>query len=144
METSIIEALVLPWWKIVIYVALSVIAVITVKFTVTFDLNTWLKERRETKKLKESEQIVSECAHIWTLYICSPYSRCDKCLVLISTAILLFAREHLETKPLVLGRTDLFMKPGSNEIGISSINRGKGAKQLAKTRPGSVPWPALQ
>ena len=27
---------------------------------------------------------------------------------------------------------------------ISSINRGKGAKQLAKTRPGSVPWPALQ
>ena len=28
--------------------------------------------------------------------------------------------------------------------GISSINRGKGAKQLAKTRPGSVPWPALQ
>ena len=29
-------------------------------------------------------------------------------------------------------------------IRISSINRGKGAKQLAKTRPGSVPWPALQ
>ena len=27
---------------------------------------------------------------------------------------------------------------------FSSINRGKGAKQLAKTRPGSVPWPALQ
>ena len=31
-----------------------------------------------------------------------------------------------------------------SENRISSINRGKGAKQLAKTRPGSVPWPALQ
>ena len=38
----------------------------------------------------------------------------------------------------------IIVVPEISSKGISSINRGKGAKQLAKTRPGSVPWPALQ
>ena len=39
MESSIAEAVLLPWWKIVIYIVSLVLAVITIKVTVTFNLN---------------------------------------------------------------------------------------------------------
>ena len=50
MESSIAEAVLLPWWKIVIYIVSLVLAVITIKVTVTFNLNDWLRGRKEAKE----------------------------------------------------------------------------------------------
>ena len=117
MESSIAEAVLLPWWKIVIYIASLVLAVITIKVTITFDLNVWLKERKEAKELREREKASRKCAHIWTLYPNNPYSRCDRCLILISTSILLTARAVLEPKPVISGELHgIIMKPGKNEM----------------------------
>ena len=117
MESSIAEAVLLPWWKIVIYIASLVLAVITIKITITFNLNDWLKERKEAKELKDRQKASRKCQHIWTLYPNSPYSRCDDCLVLISTGILITARTYLDPKPVVSGElAGMLMKPGRNEM----------------------------
>lgn len=113
METSIAEAVLLPWWKIVIYIASLVLAVITI----TFNLNDWLEERKQATRLRDRQKASSKCQHIWTLYADNPYSRCDKCLTLISTGILLTARAYLNPKPFISGEMrGMMMKPGKNEM----------------------------
>lgn len=117
METSIAEAVLLPWWKIIIYIASLVLAVVTIKITITFNLNEWLKTLREAKELRDRQKASRKCQHIWTLYTGSPYSRCDNCLILISTGILLTARAYLDPKPVISGELHgMLMKPGKNEI----------------------------
>ena len=121
METSIVEALLLPWWKILLYIVITTIGIITIRITVKFDINTWLQERKEAKALEDRDKASRKCQHLWTLYTHSPYSRCDKCLVLISTSILNFAREHSNTKPLISGIANgIVMTPGKNEIVIDN------------------------
>ena len=117
MENSLVEALLLPWWKPVIYMVTVTLGAITFKISVNFDINTWLKERKESKELRDREKASRKCSHIWTLYTHSPYSRCDKCLILISTSILNFASEYSSTKPLISGIANgVLMKPGTKEI----------------------------
>lgn len=107
----------LPWWKIVIYMASFVLAVITIKVTITFNLNDWLRGRKEAKDLKERGKVIGECPHVWTLYADNPYSRCDLCLVLISTSLLLVAIERGDPLPLISGELrGMIMKPGRKEI----------------------------
>ena len=115
MESSIWEAVFLPWWKGLIYMVSLVLSVIAVKVTITFDLSDWLKERKKAKELSERKRVVSKCAHIWTVYSVSPYSRCDRCMALASTTLLLNAK-HFEHKPVISGYAQIFMKPGANEI----------------------------
>ena len=117
MESSIAETVLLPWWKIVIYIASLVLAVITIRVTITFDINSWLKERKEAKELRDRDKASRNCQHIWTLYPNSPYSRCDNCLILISTGILITARTYLPHKPVISGElAGMLMKPGRNEM----------------------------
>ena len=117
MENSLIEALLLPWWKPVIYMVTVTLGAITFKISVKFDINTWLKERKESKELRDREKASRKCSHIWTLYTHSPYSRCDKCLILISSSILNLARVYSSTKPLISGIANgVLMKPGTKEI----------------------------
>ena len=119
MESSIAEAVLLPWWKIVIYIVSLVLAVITIKVTVTFNLNDWLRGRKEAKDLRERRKVIGECPHVWTLYADNPYSRCDLCLALISTSLLMFARERGNPPPAISGELHgIMMKPGRNEIVI--------------------------
>lgn len=126
METSVAEALLLPWWKIVIYILVAAIGIVTIRIGVKFDINTWLKERKEAKILKDREKASMQCQHLWTLYPNSPYSRCDKCLILISTSILNFAKMYSNPKPVISGIASGFlMKPGTNELVTSDYIGGK-------------------
>ena len=52
MESSIAEAVLVPWWKIVIYMASLVLAVITIKVTITFNLNEWLRGLCTNNRIK--------------------------------------------------------------------------------------------
>ena len=117
MENSVVESLFLPWWKIPIYIVLASLGTIAIRISFKFDINVWLKARKEAKELRDSRKASRECAHIWTLYPDGPYSRCDKCLVLISTSILISACAYLDSKPVVSGQmARILMKPGRNEI----------------------------
>ena len=46
METSVVEAIFLPWWKILLYMLGLVLAVVTIRISIKFDMNTWLENRR--------------------------------------------------------------------------------------------------
>lgn len=117
METSITEALVLPWWKPAVYIVITTLGIIAIRISVKFDVNAWMKDRKEAQRLKARQKASSKCQHIWTLYPSSPYSRCDKCLTLISTSILLSASAYLETKPVISGELHgMMVKPGKNEL----------------------------
>ena len=121
METSIAEAVLLPWWKPVVYIVVATLGIIAIRISVKFDVNAWLKDRKEAKELKDREKASRKCQHIWTLYPNNPYSRCDNCLILISTSILLFARAYSETKPVISGELHgIMMKPGRNEMVTSN------------------------
>lgn len=123
METSVAESIFLPWWKILVYVTAVVIATVAIRITVKFDLNAFLKDRREDKKLSERKRDIEKCAHIWTLYTNSPYSRCDRCLCLISTSILLSLRQS-SAPPVISATSNIFMTPGKDEFYIQSMVAG--------------------
>ena len=117
MESSIAEAVLLPWWKIAIYIASLVLAVITIKVTITLDLNDWLKERKEASQAKRREKAAKKCKHFWTLYTHSHFSRCNNCLVLIATSTLQVARSLSNHKPLIAGVVQqMVIEPGVNEL----------------------------
>ena len=132
MENSVVEALILPWWKIPVYIVTVTLGIITIRISVKFDMNTWLEARRESKELRGREKASRKCPHIWTLYPTSPYSRCDNCLILISTSILALARSSLGPKPAISGQLPgIFMKPGKNEMVTSDY---MGARDYAKPK----------
>ena len=117
METSIMETILIPWWKPLIYLAAITLCVITIRISIKFDLNTWLKARKKSKELKHREKIIRNCQHIWTLYTHSPYSICERCRVLISTSILLIAMESLDPKLVILGYVPMMaIKPRQNRL----------------------------
>ena len=103
MENSILENLLLPWWKILLYLFAAVVAVFTIKVSLTFNLNTWLQDRKKAKEVEELKKIASECGHVWTLYPGSVYSRCNLCLAFIATSTLVYAKEHFDKRPLFAG-----------------------------------------
>ena len=117
MENSLIESLILPWWKIPVYILTVALGTIAIRVSVKFDINAWLKTRKESKELRDRGKASERCPHIWTLYPHSPYSRCDRCLVLISTSLLTAARAHGNPRPVISGQmVELLMKPGENDI----------------------------
>ena len=87
------EELLLPWWKFPIYAFTIGLTAVCVRVAITFDVNTWLRNRQEEKQKKERLDIVRDCSHIWTLYRESTHSRCDSCGVLIATTLLLSAQQ---------------------------------------------------
>ncbi len=105
MESSILETLLVPWWKIVVYFATAVVGVIGIKISLTFDINTWMQDRRKEKKINELKKIASECGHVWTLYPDSRFSQCNLWMSFIATSTLTLAvaNVHLKEKPLFAG-----------------------------------------
>lgn len=87
------EELLLPWWKVPIYILSALIGIAAIRLTLKFDINEWSRERRKQKQLKSQWKRIENCGHTWTLYEHSEYSQCSKCMVLISTTILLTAME---------------------------------------------------
>lgn len=118
MESSIVEAIFLPWWKSLVYLFSLVIGTIAIRITVNFDLNTYLQERKEEKYYQARLKASEECGHVWTLYLNSPYYRCDRCLCLISTSVLnLMSSESVSgPRPLISGYSSLLMTPGAKEV----------------------------
>ena len=103
MEFGIVEELLKPWWKIVVYIVASALAIVSIRLSLTLDLNALLKERRVIRAARETEKRVAECGHVWTLYPNSPYSQCNLCTAFIFTSTLVYAVEHLANKPLIVG-----------------------------------------
>ena len=92
-NTTVLEELLIPWWKLPIYVLSIGLTTVCVRIAITFDVNAWLQKKQEDKQKKEALKRVNECSHIWTLYRSSTHSRCDRCGCLISTTLLLSANE---------------------------------------------------
>ena len=88
----------LPWWKPLVYVFAGIFTLVTIKVGLTFNINTWLQDRRKRKLEDRLEQAVAECGHVWTLYPNSDFSQCNLCTAYIKTATLLFARDHFDEK----------------------------------------------
>ena len=102
METTILEALFLPWWKILAYIGATALAAIVIRITVKFNANTWLESRRNTKSINEWRKRAEACRHVWTLYPQSHYSVCNKCEALIATSTLSLFQNDPEV--LIAGR----------------------------------------
>ena len=92
MESDLVREVFSPWWKILIYMFLGAISIVSARLIFTFNLNQWLEGRRKDKQTRDLLKAAERCKHAWTLYSRSPYSVCSKCHVLISTSILLLAR----------------------------------------------------
>ena len=118
MDTTIIESLLSPWWKVLLYMVILIVGSIAIRISFTLDVNEWLKDRRSAKQLKNIEKASRKCRHSWTLYHRSPISQCNSCLVAISTSILLIARELADIKPLIFAESyDIVPKfPGGYPI----------------------------
>ena len=126
MENSILDQLLLPWWKIVVYFLVVVLAAISVKVSLTFNVNTWLQDRRKAQAVKERKRTVGECGHAWTLYPDSVYSQCNLCLAYINTSTLLTAEKHFAIKPIIMGthfRVTVAPTEGSMVVGDYSGQR---------------------
>ena len=103
MEGSIAEAVFLPWWKPLTYLVATVFTtVVAVRVRIKLDLNDLLKRWETNKMIKQQRKIAEKCRHIWTLYPLSPYSRCNRCLVLIATTTLL-AMRLTDNPPVIAG-----------------------------------------
>ena len=99
----LLEQLLLPWWKIIVYFGALVLGGIGIKVSLTFNVNTWMEERRKSKAHAEHRKRASKCGHRWTLYPNSVYSQCNLCLVNIPTSTLL-AAEQFKVKPIILAK----------------------------------------
>ncbi len=124
MEPSVVETIFLPWWKSAVYIFTVffglVAAVIAIRITINFDLNAFLKDKKEERHLRDRLKNSEKCGHVWTLYYSSPFSRCDKCLCLISTSVLLLMRNGPEPRPLISGYSNLLMTPGEKEVYVEN------------------------
>ena len=136
MEPSIVEAIFLPWWRSLVYLFALVIGTIAIRITVNFDLNTYLQERKEEKYDQARLKAIEECGHVWTLYWNSPYSRCDRCLCLISTSVLnLMLSESVSgPRPFISGHSSLLMTPGAKEVVVGNYVGKREAEVRRDTR----------
>ena len=125
MNGEVTEALLLPWWKIVIYIATIAIAIVSIRVTVKFDWNAWADRREENKQAAARLAAARSCKHGWTLYPSSPYSRCGICMAVIDTALLLTAMESsTQPKPLILAaQHGVMLKPGKSIVVTNYIGR---------------------
>ena len=89
-----LEELLVPWWKILLYMLGLIATLVVIRIVIKFDVNQWQKDRREAKARKDGEKVVTQCGHVWTLYPHSEFSQCNVCLALIKTLTLLFAKTH--------------------------------------------------
>lgn len=92
VESTLLEQLLIPWWKPVVYVVTLAIATVTIRFSIKFDFNEWQKNRQRERRTKEQQKAVERCSHVWTLYPHSQYSICNICQVLHSTSTLMALR----------------------------------------------------
>ena len=90
-------------WTLIAVVAVVGLIGAVVAFRIRFDLNVWLRDRRDEKILKEFNKRADRCAHAWTLYPNDTYSQCVGCEAWIQTNMLLAARRVGDVKPLILG-----------------------------------------
>ena len=91
MDAEVIKALLLPWWKVPVYILSIAVAVTTIRIGIKFDVNDWMATRRSHKILQDNMKAVKSCCHAWTLYHSSQYSVCNSCMALIATSTLLAA-----------------------------------------------------
>ncbi len=96
-----LEVLLEPWYRLPVYILVLAFSLIAIRVIIRFDINDWLKDRRNARQLKDIEKASRKCRHSWTLYHRSPLSQCNICFVAISTSILLVARQYADTKPLI-------------------------------------------
>ena len=52
MDNSIVGALILPWWKMILYILALALAIVTVRISVKFDVNAWLQSGKIAKDNK--------------------------------------------------------------------------------------------
>ena len=109
MEALTLEALFSPWWKPIAYLFAIVVAALTVRVGVNFDINKWMDSREVVRQRKEGLKHARNCAHAWTLYHASPYSQCNNCLALIATSTLLTYQNWSGPRPLIFGESYGFM-----------------------------------
>ena len=111
----------LPWWKPLAYLGGLTAIGATIRLSLTFNFNEYLKEREARKAQKERMRDVKSCAHIWTLYPSSEFSQCNLCMAIIKTSTLLFANEHVDPKPVIIAtRVGININPGGSAIQVSS------------------------
>ena len=119
MDPTLLNELVSPWWKPIVFTAamfLIIIAgIIVVRVTIKFDLNVWLQDRRDAKALKNRIKQADQCGHMWTLYRNSPFSLCNLCQAHIATSTLLLVRSHPEVT-IVAENRDLMTTPGGGDV----------------------------
>ena len=116
MDDEILKALLLPWWKVPVYVLAAAFAITTVKVAIKFDINTWLAAREKAKRQRDHQKQVEKCSHVWTLYENSQYSICNKCMVYIATSTLLVAR-YSDTPPTIAGEMHgAYLRPGEGSL----------------------------
>ena len=112
----LLEQLLLPWWKIIVYFVALVVGGIGIKVSLKFNVNTWMEDRKQSKALAEQGKIIAECGHMWTLYPNSIYSQCNLCSAYIQTTTLL-AAEQLEVKPIILATNPgVRLNPSAGEL----------------------------
>ena len=117
MESKILEELLSPWWKILLYMLGLVATAVAIKIVIKFDVNQWLRDLREGKIRRASAVRAEQCGHMWTLYTHCIYSQCNMCLAFIPTSTLQFARNHLDIKPLIVGIAEgIMITPGVGDI----------------------------
>ena len=105
MEAEVLEQLILPWWKLPLYMLAVVVSGVAIRIAIKFDVNEWLKQRKEGRTKKDMEKAATTCGHLWTYYPHSPFSTCNLCLALIPTSTLAYAIRNLEPKPLSWARS---------------------------------------
>ena len=101
MGESALDQLLVPWWKLVIYLSLVVLGLFSLKVRIIFNLNDWLQKREDAKTLKEWQKRASNCHHTWVLYTDSVYSQCSSCEVYILTSTLMVGRQLAGSRPII-------------------------------------------
>ena len=102
MDSTLVEALLLPWWKVPVYICTITLSVVAVRISIKFDLNAWLKRRRHSQLLSKIGKRSEQCRHGWNLYTNAPYSQCASCQAWIATSVLLAARAIGDSKLIIL------------------------------------------
>ena len=121
MDSSTLEALILPWWKLPIYLLAITLSIVTIRVSIRFDINSWLQERRKLRERKQRLKFVEQCQHLWTLYTASPHSRCNRCNALIATTTVQAELELSHDKPLIAGvSNNLIANSNEGDILVSN------------------------
>ena len=122
MEAFTIEAYLLPWWKLIVWLLVLAALFVSIRIAIRFDLNEWLEFRRRAKKEKDRLKAADNCSHAWTLYHRSPYSECNNCLAIIATSTLLAAIQLSDVRPIVFGENrDLRIEPVKGCVVVSDF-----------------------